>query len=410
MRIAFTDLLFAWPPHGGACTDLFHTARCLQEWGHEVRLFAAACDAGRERGHFDPKALPFPATRLEFKGEPFKMRTGAEKFRSAVDAWNPDVVFICDAFFFKPALALALQHHPTVGRFYAYEAVCPRDFRLFKDGALCPNSYLRTPDLCRRCTVEGMGPEIRLGQPSAWVREYLYARAYLPTYYKDLIKSLTGYRAVVVYNEFQRQLLEPYNKSVYVIPGGVRAEEFTYTERKPKKPGQPTIILMAGRAEDPAKGLNTLMQAGEMLARKRNDFQIWATLEDPEVVKPWYRPLGWQDHKGLVELYRQADIAVVPSVWAEPFGMVAVEAMATGLPVCASHSGALPSLISHGKTGFVTKPGDAGELAKFLNGMLDDPGLRLRMGAAARKRVEKALDWNHLVAHHYPPLLQMVTI
>ena len=190
MRLAFADLYFSWPPHGGADADLYHTVRELQRLGHEVHVFVASCAESWERGTVDPGALPFPATRLDFARSDITWRAMAARFRDAVDAWGPDVVFLCDGFFLKPAVAEALAEYPLVSRYYAYELACPRDLRLFKDGAPCPNNYLRTPDVCRRCAIEGVGPEIKRWRFLAWTEEYLAARAYMPAYHERLVRSL----------------------------------------------------------------------------------------------------------------------------------------------------------------------------------------------------------------------------
>jgi len=60
-------------------------------------------------------------------------RTLCARFRAAVDAWRPDVVFLTHGFALKPYLARALAHHRLVGRFYAHELACARDALRFKD-------------------------------------------------------------------------------------------------------------------------------------------------------------------------------------------------------------------------------------------------------------------------------------
>jgi glycosyltransferase involved in cell wall biosynthesis len=66
-------------------------------------------------------------------------------------------------------------------------------------------------------------------------------------------------------------------------------------------------------------------------------------------------------------LFEQIDALVVPSLWHEPFGRVAIEANAWGLPVLASRRGGLPEIVEHGSTGFLFEPDQAGELARLLH-------------------------------------------
>jgi glycosyltransferase involved in cell wall biosynthesis len=78
--------------------------------------------------------------------------------------------------------------------------------------------------------------------------------------------------------------------------------------------------------------------------------------------------------------------AVVPSVWPEPFGLVAAEAMAAGKPVVASAVGGLAELVQDGVTGIHVPPGDASALRNALERIVADAPLRARLGAAGRER------------------------
>ena len=69
--------------------------------------------------------------------------------------------------------------------------------------------------------------------------------------------------------------------------------------------------------------------------------------------------------------------------------MSILEAMAAGLPVVASAVGGIPEIVRDGETGLLVPPGDADALAAALGRLLDDDGLRRRLGAAGR---ERALD------------------
>jgi glycosyltransferase involved in cell wall biosynthesis len=79
----------------------------------------------------------------------------------------------------------------------------------------------------------------------------------------------------------------------------------------------------------------------------------------------------------------------VPSVWPEPFGQVAIEAMACGKPVVASAVGGLADVVVHEETGLLVPPGDVAALRAALGRLIADPALRERMGAAGRERVER---------------------
>lgn len=93
----------------------------------------------------------------------------------------------------------------------------------------------------------------------------------------------------------------------------------------------------------------------------------------------------------LAAAYASADLFVFPST-TDTFGNVVLEAQASGLPTVVSDVGGPRDLVQHGKNGFVTKALDVGEFAEAIRRLVSDPGLRDRMGTAARSSVETR-DW-----------------
>jgi glycosyltransferase involved in cell wall biosynthesis len=101
-------------------------------------------------------------------------------------------------------------------------------------------------------------------------------------------------------------------------------------------------------------------------------------------------------HPELAEHYRRADIFIAPSVWNEPFGMVIVEAMASGLPVIATRGGGIPEIVRDGETGLLTERGNAAELAEAINYLLKHDEVRRAMGRAGRKRAVEMFGWDKI--------------
>lgn len=85
-------------------------------------------------------------------------------------------------------------------------------------------------------------------------------------------------------------------------------------------------------------------------------------------------------------VWAAADIAVVPSTEPEPFGRVAIEAMAFGKPVVAAAHGGLIEIVDDGVTGLLVPPRDAEALALALERLVLSPALRAQFGAAAQQR------------------------
>lgn len=85
----------------------------------------------------------------------------------------------------------------------------------------------------------------------------------------------------------------------------------------------------------------------------------------------------------LARLFQEADVFVLPTK-ADSFGVVLLEAMASGLPIVASRIAAIPEIVQHGKTGYVFDAENSQSFGKFLNELIADPQKRSVMGKEAR--------------------------
>ena len=101
---------------------------------------------------------------------------------------------------------------------------------------------------------------------------------------------------------------------------------------------------------------------------------------------------GRIDDQDLPLYYAAADICVVPSHY-EPFGLVAIEAMASGTPVVASDVGGLQFTVVDEETGLLAPPKDVPAFAHAIDRILSDPQWRNQLGKTARKRVEDKFSW-----------------
>ena len=148
------------------------------------------------------------------------------------------------------------------------------------------------------------------------------------------------------------------------------------------------FILFAGDLR-PMKGLDVLLEAYAGLHTSMPLVLVGKTWPDT----PAALPEGVTVHDrwpnaAVIEAFRRSAIAVVPSVWAEPFGIVVIEAMAGGTPVVASDVGGIPEIVQHGTSGLLVPPGDASALRQALSDLIADPARRLAMGEAARRRAQ----------------------
>lgn len=105
---------------------------------------------------------------------------------------------------------------------------------------------------------------------------------------------------------------------------------------------------------------------------------------------------GWLSAGALAGWRARASLVAVPSMWPEPFGIVGLEAMASGKPVVAFDSGGIREWLDDGRTGRLVPTGDVKALGAAIGELLGDAEARARMGEAARARAEMEFS---LAAH-----------
>ncbi len=183
-----------------------------------------------------------------------------------------------------------------------------------------------------------------------------------------------------------------------VIPLGVDVERFAPSDRPP--PADVLRVGFVGRLI-PHKGVDVLLRAAALDPR----FEVDVVGSGPEAdrLDALAAELGVTDRvafrghvteEALPAVYRAFDALAVPSVptpgWVEQFGRVVVEAQASGVPVVASRSGALPEVVAD--AGTLVEPGVPAELARGLARLLDEPG-HWSEGRATGFRMAAKCSW-----------------
>jgi glycosyltransferase involved in cell wall biosynthesis len=105
--------------------------------------------------------------------------------------------------------------------------------------------------------------------------------------------------------------------------------------------------------------------------------------------------VGYLKGEELAAAYASADAFVYASE-TETMGNVVLEAMASGCPIVVPKAGGIPSLLSHGRNGFLYQPGDLKDAVGCVRRLLTDDAVRSQLGQAARQAVEER-DWEHSV-------------
>jgi glycosyltransferase involved in cell wall biosynthesis len=175
---------------------------------------------------------------------------------------------------------------------------------------------------------------------------------------------------------------------ICITPSGVDLEKWqaksAYSHTAPLK-----ALFVGGDFH--RKGGDTLLRAFQSLPAGSVELHVVtrSPIEPAEGVRV-YRDMA-PNSPALVALFHNADVFVLPTL-AEAFGIVAMEAGASGLPVIATRVGGLAEVVADGVTGFLIQPGDSAALAERLLRFLEDPELCERMGRAARANAVQRFD------------------
>ena len=162
----------------------------------------------------------------------------------------------------------------------------------------------------------------------------------------------------------------------------------------------PPLLLAVGmmRTRDKLASYRVLAEALGQLADRPWQAVLVGDGRERAEVEALMAPLGARvrfagakPHADLPALYGAADLYVWPAI-NEAYGMAFLEAQAAGLPVVAGRTGGVPAVVADGVTGLLSPVGDAAAFAGAVARLLDDPDLRARMGAAARRRIASQHD------------------
>jgi colanic acid/amylovoran biosynthesis glycosyltransferase len=191
---------------------------------------------------------------------------------------------------------------------------------------------------------------------------------------------------------------------------GIDTSRFAFTPRKPREDGKVHILTVARLVEK--KGVQYGIQAVAEVLKKyphveyriagdgplRSELQ---SLIDALNINGHVTLLGWKRQEEIVELIRNADILLAPSVTSkdgdqEGIPVVLIEALSQGLPVLSTRHSGIPELVQDGESGFLVPERDADALAEKLEYLIEHPEIWPEMGRAGRDYVARYYDINKL--------------
>lgn len=324
----------------------------------------------RGRSPGDPDAEPF-GTETRAWAPPTVDPLLAAGLWKVAGQERPDVVHIHD-WMGRSAWPLRARGIPVVSSLHYYTRSCATK-NLLRAAAPCPGPSLRR---CIPCAGA------HYGQPrgtAAVALNWLGAR----------IEDRTSARYLPVSRAAaEGNGLAPGPK-VHVVPNLLAPgpepdpDDPAVTAVLGTLPEEPFILFVGDLRTQ--KGIHVLLDAYARLHAPPPLVLIGKQTTDERITLPaGALALGTMPNAAVRVAWSRARFGVVPSVWAEPFGIVVIEAMHAGRPVVGSHTGGIADIVRHERDGLLVAPGDAAALAGAMERLLQDPALCERLGSEAR--------------------------
>ncbi len=201
-------------------------------------------------------------------------------------------------------------------------------------------------------------------------------------------------------------------EKVHVVPNGVDPVPWTAPPGTARTIGTADPLVITWGRVQYEKGFQTLVQAMPEVRLAHPGVQVVIAGRGGylEELRDLARHCGVDDaveFPGFVpddvlhDLLHRAACAVIPSLY-EPFGIVALEALAAGAPLIAARSGGLAEVLDGTGAATLVPPGDAGALAGALRQLLGDPALAMRQQAAGHRLVGERYTWDAIAAATVP--------
>jgi glycosyltransferase involved in cell wall biosynthesis len=381
------------PYSGGQGVYVNHLSAALTRLGHEVTVFAGQPYPVLTDG------LPLvrvPSLDLYRDDDPFRVPR-LNEFRDWIDVL--EYLTLCTAAFPEPLTFSLRARRLLLARRAQFDVV--HDNQCLGWGVLGLHKA-GVPVVASVHHAVVIDRDLELAREQRLGRRLTLRRWYQFHHMQDRVARRLP-RVITVSTQSRRDIVERMRVDparIRVIPVAVDDTVFAPRPGTARVPGR---IFAVSSADVPLKGVVPLLQAVAALrARRPVELVLLGEARRGGAVERTVRELGLGgtvrfvrgiDDAAVAAQYAEAEVAVVPSLY-EGFSIPAVQAMACGVPLVATTAGALPEVVGRdGETALLVPPGDAAALAQAIGRLLDDPGLRTRLSAAARRRAADRYSW-----------------
>jgi phosphatidyl-myo-inositol alpha-mannosyltransferase len=202
---------------------------------------------------------------------------------------------------------------------------------------------------------------------------------------------------IAVSESARNVVVQHLGRDAVVIPNGIRFEDFA-KRRPPMGSGHVSPhsrLIFIGRLDEPRKGLDVLLAAIPLIKQARPNLEVIVAGQGSRTLPPWCCNLGTITEEAKIALLNSADVFVAPQLARESFGIVLLEAMASGVQIVASD---LPSFVDllgepqdEERRGDVYAVGDHRALAQAVLHVLEHPD---PPQAARAQQAARSYDWS----------------
>lgn len=237
---------------------------------------------------------------------------------------------------------------------------------------------------------------------------HAFARSNVGYYYgKPLLKRyVRRLHARIAVSNPAREFVTHYFPGHYeVVPNGIDFRRFQNKPPYPELRDGMCNILFVGRLEY-RKGLGYLLRAFQQLKQQFPQLRLIIVGDGP--LRRWYGNFiarkqlddvvmaGYVPAAELPRYYASCDVFCSPATGDESFGIVLLEAMASGRPIVATSIDGFRAVVSHGREGLLVERKSRRQLAYALQTLIANPALREAMGEAGRSKAQQ-YDWERII-------------
>ncbi|MFA4646420.1 glycosyltransferase family 4 protein [Pyrococcus kukulkanii] len=370
MRVALVSDWY-YPKVGGVASHMHHLAKYLKERGHDVAIVTNDLKTGKEK-------------ELEELGIELRKVPGAV---SPIVGIN---------------LTYSLKSNKELGGYlndfeviHSHHAFTPLALKAMKAGRKLGKATLLTTHSISFYHESSLWKALGLTFPLfSHYLSFLHKIIAVSNSAKAFIEHFTDVPVEVIPNGVDDELFKPLSedeKADVKEKLGLEGRVVLYVSRMSPRKGPHVLLNAFQRIVEEIDDVTLVMVGtGEMLPFLKAQAKFLG-------IERRVRFLGYVPGEILPKLYASADVFVLPSITSEAFGIVILEAMASGVPVVATTVGGIPEVVRESESGILVPPGDEVALKRAIIKILSDKNLANKLGKAGRKAVEKEYSWKVVV-------------